>query len=157
MKLKLAIARALLHDPAVLFLDEPTAALDPESAWIVRDAISSLRRSGRTIVLATHNLDEAERLCDRIAFIRGGLLRVDSPSRLRGEVGQRHVEITLNTPVDEPLVSAVRALPSVRDASALDGLLRVSLADPVVDTPDVVRALVSAGAGIVEVRNRAAT
>ena len=67
------------------------------------------------------------------------------------------MEITLNTPVDEPLVSAVRALPSVRDASALDGLLRVSLADPVVDTPDVVRALVSAGAGIVEVRNRAAT
>ena len=80
MKQKLAIARALLHEPAVIFLDEPTAALDPESAWIVRDAIESLRRSGTTIVLATHNLVEADRLCDRVAFVRGGLLRVDSPA-----------------------------------------------------------------------------
>ena len=80
MKQKLAIARALLHEPAVIFLDEPTAALDPESAWIVRDAIESLRRSGTTIVLATHNLAEADRLCDRVAFVRGGLLRVDSPA-----------------------------------------------------------------------------
>ena len=85
MKQKLAIARALLHDPAVVFLDEPTAALDPEAAFVVREAIEALRRAGRTIVLATHNLDEADRLCDRIAFIRGGLLRVDSPSRLRGD------------------------------------------------------------------------
>ena len=74
MKQKLAIARALLHEPAVVFLDEPTAALDPEAAYIVREAIESLRRSGRTIVLATHNLDEADRLCDRVAFVRGGLL-----------------------------------------------------------------------------------
>ena len=84
MKQKLAIARALLHEPAVVFLDEPTAALDPEAAYIVREAIESLRRSGRTIVLATHNLDEADRLCDRVAFVRGGLLRVDSPAGLRG-------------------------------------------------------------------------
>ena len=75
MRQKLAIARALLHDPSVVFLDEPTAALDPEAAFIVREAIETLRKAGRTIVLATHNLDEADRLCDRIAFIRGGLLR----------------------------------------------------------------------------------
>src|SRR5207247_5318645 len=80
MKQKLAIARALLHEPAVVFLDEPTAALDPEAAFIVREAIESIRRSGRTIVLATHNLYEADRLCDRVAFVRGGLLRVDSPA-----------------------------------------------------------------------------
>ena len=61
MKQKLAIARALLHEPAVVFLDEPTAALDPEAAFIVREAIEGLRRSGRTIVLATHTLDEANR------------------------------------------------------------------------------------------------
>ncbi|MGH2475728.1 MAG: ABC transporter ATP-binding protein, partial [Candidatus Limnocylindrales bacterium] len=66
MKQKLAIARALLHDPSVVFLDEPTAALDPEAAFIVREAIETLRKAGRTIVLATHNLDEADRLCDRI-------------------------------------------------------------------------------------------
>ena len=88
MKQKLAIARALLHDPAVVFLDEPTAALDPEAAYIVREAIEALRRSGRTIVLATHNLDEADRLCDRVAFVRGGLLRVDSPAGLRAGAGR---------------------------------------------------------------------
>ncbi len=88
MRQKLAIARALLHDPAVVFLDEPTAALDPEAAFVVREAIEQLRRAGRTIVLATHNLDEADRLCDRIAFVRGGLLRVDSPARLRGDHGE---------------------------------------------------------------------
>ena len=89
MKQKLAIARALLHEPAVVFLDEPTAALDPEAAYIVREAIEALRRSGRTIVLATHNLDEADRLCDRVAFVRGGLLRIDSPAGLRGALGGR--------------------------------------------------------------------
>ena len=86
MKQKLAIARALLHEPAVVFLDEPTAALDPEAAYVVREAIEALRRSGRTIVLATHNLDEADRLCDRVAFVRGGLLRIDSPAGLRGSL-----------------------------------------------------------------------
>ncbi len=95
MKQKLAIARALLHDPAVVFLDEPTAALDPEAAYIVREAIEALRRLGRTIVLATHNLDEADRLCDRVAFIRGALLRVDSPAGLRGSLGGHGVEVGL--------------------------------------------------------------
>ena len=95
MKQKLAIARALLHEPAVVFLDEPTAALDPEAAYIVREAIEALRRSGRTIVLATHNLDEADRLCDRVAFVRGGLLRVDSPAGLRAALGGRGVEVGL--------------------------------------------------------------
>ncbi len=88
MKQKLAIARALLHEPAVVFLDEPTAALDPEAAYVVREAIEALRRSGRTIVLATHNLDEADRLCDRVAFVRGGLLRIDSPAGLRGSLAR---------------------------------------------------------------------
>ena len=85
MKQKLAIARALLHDPSVVFLDEPTAALDPEAAFIVREAIETLRRAGRTIVLATHNLDEADRLCDRIAFVRGGL----AAGRLAGRAARR--------------------------------------------------------------------
>ena len=96
MKQKLAIARALLHDPAVVFLDEPTAALDPEAAYVVREAIEALRRSGRTIVLATHNLVEADRLCDRVAFVRGGLLRIDSPAGLRGSMAAgRGVDIGL--------------------------------------------------------------
>ena len=113
MKQKLAIARALLHDPAVVFLDEPTAALDPEAAFVVREAIEDLRRAGRTIVLATHNLDEADRLCDRVAFVRGGLLRVDSPAGLRAATGVRGVDVTLATPADEALAAVARAVPGV--------------------------------------------
>src|SRR5687768_3396231 len=105
MKQKLAIARALLHDPSVVFLDEPTAALDPEAAFIVRESIETMRRAGRTIVLATHNLDEADRLCDRIAFVRGGLLRVDSPAALRGALGHRGLHVRLGGPASEDQVA----------------------------------------------------
>jgi ABC-2 type transport system ATP-binding protein len=157
MKQKLAIARALLHEPDLLFLDEPTAALDPEAAYIVRDAISRLRTAGRTIVLATHNLDEADRLCDRIAFVRGSLLRIDSPARLRGALGGRGVEVALDGPLDERVLASVRLLPGVGGLAATDGRLSIGLDDPTRDTPDLVRALVAAGAGIVEVRERAAS
>ncbi len=152
MKQKLAIARALLHDPSVVFLDEPTAALDPEAAFVVREAIEGLRRAGRTIVLATHNLDEADRLCDRIAFIRGGLLRVDSPTRLRGSHGERRLTVRLATTVDPGLAAAAAAVPGVERADALDGHLHVVAADPAAVAPSVVRALVGAGAEVVEVR-----
>jgi ABC-2 type transport system ATP-binding protein len=157
MKQKLAIARALLHEPAVLFLDEPTAALDPEAAFVVREAIAALRRDGRTILLATHNLDEAGRLCDRIAFIRGGLLRIDSPSRLRGDLAGLGIEVGLSDPVDARLVAALEALPMVHDISSHDHRLTIGLADPPAETPDVVRALVAAGADVLEIRPRSAT
>jgi ABC-2 type transport system ATP-binding protein len=155
MKQKLAIARALLHDPAVVFLDEPTAALDPEAAWVVREAIEELRSAGRTIVLATHNLDEADRLCDRIAFVRGGLLRVDSPARLRGT--DRTVEIRLTDPATEDLVVAVAAIPGVHGGERRDGRIRFGTDDPGTVTPAAVRTLVEAGAGILEVVERAST
>ena len=165
MKQKLAIARALLHEPAVVFLDEPTAALDPEAAYVVREAIESMRRSGRTIVLATHNLDEADRLCDRVAFVRGGLLRIDSPAGLRGSVGGHGVEVGLADGGDGPtrrvaisaLAAAARAVPGVAAVEAIDHRLVVGAADPAAITPALVRTLVAAGADIIEVRERATT
>ena len=157
MKQKLAIARALLHEPAVVFLDEPTAALDPEAAYIVREAIEALRRSGRTIVLATHNLDEADRLCDRVAFVRGGLLRVDSPARLRGSLGGHGVEVGLTTAVGEALVAVASAVAGVEGVEAAGRRLIVTAGDPAAVTPLLVRALVAAGADILEVRERATT
>ena len=165
MKQKLAIARALLHEPAVVFLDEPTAALDPEAAYLVREAIEGLRRTGRTIVLATHNLDEADRLCDRIAFVRGGLLRVDSPARLRGEVGRRLV-LRLAGPVPDALGPSLAAAAGVPDASVsvgasasgdgdghAGGSTRVVLETPQPEgvAPAVVRAAVAGGVDVVEV------
>jgi ABC-2 type transport system ATP-binding protein len=157
MKQKLAIVRALLHEPAVIFLDEPTAALDPESAWIVRDAIGSLRRLGRTIVLATHNLTEADRLCDRVAFVRGGLLRVDSPAGLRGSVGARGMEVTLAREPDAALVAAARSVTGVTDVETGDHRLVAHAPDPAAIAPALVRALVLAGGEIVTVTERATT
>ncbi len=151
MRQKLAIARALLHDPSVVFLDEPTAALDPEAAFIVREAIEQLRRAGRTIVLATHNLDEADRLCDRIAFIRGGLLRIDSPARLRGAHGQPRLLVRLASP-PEAAADATRTVSGVLAADPVAGGIQVSAADPGAVTPAVVRAIVEAGADVLEVR-----
>jgi ABC-2 type transport system ATP-binding protein len=157
MKQKLAIARALLHDPAVVFLDEPTAALDPEAAYVVREAIEALRRSGRTIVLATHNLDEADRLCDRVAFVRGGLLRIDSPAGLRDSLGGHGVEVRLTGAPERAMVAAARNVGGVTAVEVSDRRLLVSASEPAAVTPSLVRALVAAGADIVEIRERATT
>jgi ABC-2 type transport system ATP-binding protein len=157
MKQKLAIARALLHEPAVVFLDEPTAALDPEAAFVVREAIETLRRSGRTIVLATHNLDEADRLCDRVAFVRGGLVRVDSPAGLRGSLGGHGVEVRLTGAPSAAVVGAARVVGGVSDVEIAGNRLIVMAAEPRDVTPGLVRALVEAGAEITEVKERATT
>ena len=157
MKQKLAIARALLHEPAVVFLDEPTAALDPEAAFIVRDAIEGLRRSGRTIVLATHNLDEANRLCDRVAFVRGGLLRIASPADLRRAVGGRGVHVRLANGLQPGLLDIVGAITGVAGAEMRDGHLFVVADEPARVTPELIRALVASGADVLEVRERAST
>ena len=87
MRQKLAIARALLHEPKVLFLDEPTSGLDPEAARLVREFIANLKEEGRTIVMCTHNLDEADRLCDRIAVFRS--LLVYNVQRMAERVKQK--------------------------------------------------------------------
>jgi ABC-2 type transport system ATP-binding protein len=152
MKQKLAIARALLHDPSVVFLDEPTAALDPEAAFIVRESIETLRKAGRTIVLATHNLDEADRLCDRIAFVRAGLVRVDSPAALRGALGKRSLAIRLASSPSPDAIAALRQLDGIGVVEAVDGVLRVGATDPESIAPAVVRSLVAAGGDIVEIR-----
>ena len=157
MKQKLAIARALLHDPSVVFLDEPTAALDPEAAFIVREAIETLRKAGRTIVLATHNLDEADRLCDRIAFIRGGLLRIDSPAALRGALGGHGLSVRLREAASSEQVGVVRAVHGVRGAAMREGVLQVAADEPESVAPDIIRALVASGADIVEVRTEQAS
>jgi len=147
MKQKLAIARALLHEPRILFLDEPTSALDPESAHLVREFIADLRKAGRTIVLCTHNLDEADRLCDRIGVFKTRLLVVDTPARLRSQVFGRKVVFHLDAEA-LPLAETVRALGFVREVRAVDNKLVVMLDDPEMQNPEIVRTLVAAGAGL---------
>jgi ABC-2 type transport system ATP-binding protein len=157
MRQKLAIARALLHEPRVLFLDEPTAGLDPEAAFIVREAIEALSGEGRTIVLCTHNLDEADRLSDRIAFLRTSLLRLDSPSRLRGALGGGTISIRLGVAASPEVLARIRSLEPVRHVAVEPGGLTVVVEDGERDAPAVVRTIVEAGGAIVEVRHEAAT
>ena len=146
-KQKIAIARALVHEPKLLFLDEPTSALDPESAHTVRDFIETLRSEGRTIFLCTHNLDEADRLCDRIAILRQRLIRVDTPSRMRSDLYGRRVEVQLKE-VTAPVLAAVHALGFAGQLEVEEGKLVLSLQNPEEQNPTLVKAIVGAGGEI---------
>jgi ABC-2 type transport system ATP-binding protein len=147
MKQKLVIARALVHEAPVIFLDEPTAGLDPEAARVVREFIESLRGEGRTIFLTTHNLDEAERLCDRVAIFRQHLVAIDAPDALRRRLYGRTVRIRLRA-VEPGVVDLVQALPFVRSVQLSDSALVVESESPDADNPVIVRALVAAGADV---------
>ena len=147
MRQKLAIGRALLHEPQVLFLDEPTSALDPEASRLVHDFIGELKGRGRTIFLCTHNMDEADRLCDRVAVFKTHLRVLDTPSRLRQQVYGRQVAFHLGGPA-EVFLPQVTSLPFVKSAEVKDAKLIVTLDDPARHNPDIVRALVGAGADI---------
>ena len=113
-KQKIAIARALIHEPQVLFLDEPTANLDPEAAKTVRDFILDLKKEKTTIFLNTHNLDEAERLCDRIGILKTKLIAVDSPKNLERSLYNRKTIVHLESVTDEVL-AAVKQLERVKN------------------------------------------
>ncbi|HWQ82945.1 MAG TPA: ABC transporter ATP-binding protein, partial [Anaerolineales bacterium] len=147
MRQKLAITRALLHEPRIIFLDEPTAALDPEASHLVRDAILELKKEGRTIFLCTHNLDEADRLCDRIGVFKTRLLVMDTPERLRSQLFGRKVVFHLKQ-ADEKLAQTVVRLPYVREARCVDNRLLVTLDQPEEHNPEIIRLLVGAGAEI---------
>jgi ABC-2 type transport system ATP-binding protein len=151
MKQKLAIARALLHEPTVLFLDEPTSGLDPESAKTVRDFIAQLASQKRTILLCTHNLYEAEQLCTRIGLIKQRLIRVGSPQQLKRELYGRQIVIDLKEPMAlwEDL-----QLPFVRSVQTNGTRLLVQLDDPEAQNPILIRRLVALGAQIQFVREQ---
>jgi ABC-2 type transport system ATP-binding protein len=148
MKQRLAIVRALFHDPKVVFLDEPTAGLDPEASLAVRELILALKREGRTIFVCTHNLAEAERLADIVGILKQRLIACDELDRLRAGAGGRRVRIRLAGPA-APHVAAVRGLPAVGDTVADGATLRVTV--PGAAVPEVVAALVGRGAAILEV------
>jgi len=144
MKQRLALARALLHEPQVLFLDEPTAGLDPEAAREVRQLIVRLKEEGRTIFLCTHNLEEAESLCHRIAVFRTRLVALDTPANLRSRLFQRQVVVELEA-LDPHIVEAVRALDFVRSVEQEGATLAAELTDFDRNRPALVECIVGAG------------
>ncbi len=153
MKQKLSMVRALLHEPPVIILDEPTSALDAESAKLVRDFIASLKDDGRTIILCTHNLYEAQTLCDRVAIVTGTPLRIGTPRELQLSLYSRQVEVCIASapqPI-ETLAVWVRNLSGVVDVEVDGDRMLVSMEDMEDGTPYLVEALVARGAKIMRV------
>ena len=147
MRQKLAIARTLLHEPEVLFLDEPTSGLDPQAARMLRGFIADLRDDGRAIILCTHNLDEADRLCDRVAVINNRLLALDTPMALRRKLFGRTVVFHLRQ-ASERFTKTMVNFEFVRTIEAVENKLVVGLDDPETHNPQLVNALVADGAEI---------
>ena len=137
----------LLHEPTVLFLDEPSSGLDPEAALIVRQFIGELRGEGRAILITTHNLDEADRLCDRIAVFKASLLALDTPANLRHQLYGRTVVFHL-AQAEEKFANAIAAKDYVTSAKVVDGKILVTLTDPEKYNPELIRLLVEGGAEI---------
>jgi len=149
MRQKVALARALLHNPAVLLLDEPTSGLDPEIARTVRRLLADRRAAGCAVLVSTHNLDEAERMADRIAVLNTRLVALDTSATLRRRLTQGRLLVRLADTATR-YVETARAFDP--HASADASTLTLTIGDADERTPDLVAALVAAGARVVEVR-----
>ena len=151
LRQRVALARALLPNPEVLFLDEPTSGLDPAAARDVHELIGDLRQRGVTVFLTTHRLDEAERLCDRVAILNTMLLTIGRPDELRDRLFSRTLTVRTIGPLDEPdrIFAGIPGLDSWRSDGPSTYLLAVS--DAVRAGPAVTRALVAAGADVLSI------
>ncbi len=146
MKQKVSVARALIHDPLILFLDEPTASLDPEATKVIIDVLLDLKKEDRTIFLNTHNLDEAQRICDRIAVIKTKLLAVDSPINLERAAVQ-HKTILVLDKVNESILNAAKSQNPKKIETDGSSLI-IEFADPENETPNMISAIVGVGGKI---------
>jgi ABC-2 type transport system ATP-binding protein len=156
---RLAVAVALVGDPELLFLDEPTTGLDPQSRRQLWDIIRKLRERGRTIVLTTHYMDEAERLCDRVAVVdHGKVIALGSPQELIRSLGGDHVvEFALLGVDHAPDLAPFRALPSVRGARTEGPAIQLTVSEPHVTIPALLDYVRSTGAELSQLSTRQAS
>jgi ABC-2 type transport system ATP-binding protein len=149
LRQRVSLARALLSDPRVLFLDEPTSGLDPVATREVRELIDGLRDRGVTVFLTTHRLEEAERLCDRIAILNTTLRIIGAPADLRRRLFSSALEVRTGAPLVDPesLFDAVPGTDGWEPAGEASYL--VSVRDPAAVAPDLARAIVASGVGLV--------
>jgi len=151
LRQRVALARALLCDPEVLFLDEPTSGLDPVAAHDVHELIATLSQSGVTIFLTTHRLDEAERLCDRVAILNTTLRTIGRPDELRDRLFARTLTVRTARQLAQP-DRAFAGLPAVDSwHSGGPGTYVLAVTDPAAAAPAVTRALVAAGADVLSI------
>ena len=157
MAQRLQVARAIAHEPQVLFLDEPTAGLDPQSRLALWELIQQRREAGLTVVLTTHYMDEADQLCDRVAIIdHGEILVCDTPERLKAEHAEGVVvEVTLERPATPELLARLAAIDEVQGAEATEDGVRLVAAEREGLLARVV--LVTEGAGLRDVSLSGAT
>ena len=144
MKQKLAIARALIHEPQVLFMDEPTANLDPEASKTVRDFILQLKKEKKTIFLNTHNLDEAQRICDKVAIMNTSLRAIGTPQELERSVSGRKTVIGLEQQVNDMVLRALKKLP-LKNLSSEGNAITFDVEDPDKENSPVVETIIQAG------------
>ncbi|MHB8490245.1 MAG: ABC transporter ATP-binding protein [Candidatus Dormibacteria bacterium] len=151
LRQRVGLARALLSDPVIMFLDEPTSGLDPVAAREVHNLITGLREKGVTVFLTTHRLDEAERLCDRVAILNTTLRTVGRPEELRARLFTSTIVVKTLAPLGDPdgIFTGVPGVEGWRSDDACNYVLRVS--DPKVAAPGVARVLVDAGADILSI------
>jgi ABC-2 type transport system ATP-binding protein len=151
LRQRVALARTLLGDPEVLFLDEPTSGLDPVASRDVHELIEDLRGRGVTIFLTTHRLEEAERLCDRVAILNTSLRMIGSPDELRERLFAKALVVRTRAPLEDPDDVLGRA-PAVEGFKQTgDSEYTVSIADPDVAAPAITRALVEADADVLSI------
>jgi ABC-2 type transport system ATP-binding protein len=158
-KQRLALACALVGDPELLFLDEPTTGLDPQARRQLWDLIQQLRATGRTIVLTTHYMDEAERLCDRVAVMdHGRIIALGSPRELIESLGAEHV-VELAAERDAERLDAVtlRALDGVRSARAGNGGWQLEVSELHRALPALLAEVARRGVTLSELRTHSAT
>ena len=147
MKQKIAIARALVHEPKYLFLDEPTAALDPEASKMIRNYILELKSKGRTILINTHNLAEAERICDTIAVVKNRLIKVGNPKELAHKLFARTISITLDF-IPDSLINDFSTLDYVTNIRTQGNKLFLNVKAPEENNPKIVSWLTKRGLNI---------
>lgn len=147
MKQKIAIARAFVHNPQVVFLDEPTAGLDPQASITVREFLTQLSTEGRTILINSHHLDEVERLCDRIAVLNRTALAIGAPRELAKNYWGRTTVVQLKG-LEQRHLQAVSALPFARNVRQEGTSILVDLDNPEESNPALVSALTAAGARV---------
>ncbi|MGH2874401.1 MAG: ATP-binding cassette domain-containing protein [Solirubrobacteraceae bacterium] len=150
LRQRVALARALLNDPCVLFLDEPTSGLDPVASREVHGLIASLRERGVTIFLTTHRLEEAERLCHRVAILNTTLRSAGRPDELREQLFRRSLDVRVRLQLEDPNAVLGR-LSGVKGWQQSSSGYTLAVSDPEIAAPQVARALVGAGADIVSI------
>jgi ABC-2 type transport system ATP-binding protein len=144
MKQKIAIARALIHDPKYIFLDEPTASLDPMAAKVVREYILELKEKGNTILINTHNLSEAERICDSVALVKNRIVKVGNPKDLAKGLFTRTINFTIKK-IPSTLLKDIESFSLVSQAHVQGNQLILNVKNPEEDNPQIITWLLKQG------------